>query len=744
MGKAKKSQVSMFIIIGIIIIICSIAFISFTDFDIDIFTDEKSSTKVKEFVESCLELETNRALERIGNTGGWIYPPQVGFYAPLELEEKQLLDDPLVKGAEGVDFFNVEIPYWYYYDDSSESFRNNLIPPYNNPDDPNSIQNQMERYIEENIERECFRNFNVFEDVYDIEYDRNEINVDVELPNKESKEIFVSLELPIHIDEITSEGKEYVDFFSFETENVLYIPYLLARDVVVAEDNTSFLEHKIISFMNPYETTDDRDELPPKYAFELSYDFDPWSVSDVVIKVKEIISSNLFLVKDTNTNITPVELPAGLENNDFADAVLNRIHTKNYLSQHSILLEDGEYKLFKRFKDYKLDFEYEMHHPMAFKISPSVGNILVLPRPEAFAGILPIFFTEYVSAYDITTAVFVEIQPSKGDGYTFRFPIEVNIDNNNPLRNNYDLELNFSALIDTSASTLSLTCNPMQFISKPVRINITDPINYGDRESDDPLTGVEGAIVEFTCKNLEKCIILTDTPINGRYPSKNITELEFSLPINCNPGTLEISKFGHKTIRIKNLNPNLDDEINLGEFEMPSSKTLELNVYKNKKDSGTSKFDEGDALTPDETGFLIFESLEEENFVRAIEVNSTNQYYLEIDLMPGNYSVTGFIIDNKNRTIHAETIEYDKNAFIPGGKEEVHLPQINLSAWISASLERDTFEIKTKHLLQNEELTVNLIDLGVPKDYDDLEDSSDVVSNTKNISNSNSFEPYFD
>ena len=495
--ETKKSQVSIFIIIGIIIIISSIAFIYFTDVDIDIFTDEKSSTKVKEFVESCLELETNRALERIGNTGGWIYP-QGGLYAPLEFEEKQILDDPLVKKAKGVDFFNIKIPYWYYYDDSSESFRYDLIPSYNNPDDPNSIQNQMERYIEENIERECFRDFNVFEDLYDIEYNINDMNIDVELPDRESKEISVSLELPIYIDEITSEGKEYVDFFSFETENVLYIPYLLARDVVVAEDKTAFLEHKIISLMKPYEATENREGLPPTYALELSYDFDSWRVVDVASKTKQIISLSLFLVKDINTNYEDVELPTGLEDNAFAKAVLNEIHTENYLSQYSILLENGEKKLFDRFKDYKLDFEYEMFHPMAFKISPSVGNVLVLPKPEAFAGILPIFFTEYVSAYDITTVVFVEIRSSESDGYTFRFPIEVNINNNNPLRDNYDLELNFSALTDISASTPSLICNPIQFISKPVRINITDPINYGDRESaSDPLTGVEGAIVEL-------------------------------------------------------------------------------------------------------------------------------------------------------------------------------------------------------------------------------------------------------
>ena len=745
MSKAKKSQVSMFIIIGIIIIICSIAFIAFTDYDIDIFTDQKSSTKVKEFVESCLELETNRALEQIGNRGGWIYP-QGGPYAPLEFEEKQILDDPLVKKAEGVDFFNVEIPYWYYYDDSSESFRNDLIPPYNDPDDPNSIQNQMERHIEENIERECFINFNVFKDVYDIEYDINEINADVELPDRESKEISVILELPIQIEEITSEGKEYIDFFSYETENVLYIPYLLARDVIVAEDNTAFLEHKIISFMKPYEATENREGLPPTYALELRYDFDSWRVADVARKTKQIIT-HLYLVKDINTDYEDVELPAGLEDSEFAKAVLNKIHTEDYLSQYSILLQDDKPKLFSKFKNYKLNFEYQPFHPMSFKISPSIGNVLVLPNAMDFGDLLlPIFFTEYVSAYDITTAVFVEIKSSKSDGYRFRFPIEVNIDNNNPLRNNYNLELNFSALTDTLASAPQLTCNPIQFISRPVRINITDPINYGDRESmDDPLTGVEGAIVEFTCKNLERCIVLTDTPINGQYPSKNITELEFSLPINCNPGTLRIFKFGHKSIRIEDLDPNLDDEINLGEFEMPSSKTLELNVH--KKDSGTSKLVIGQGLRRDETGFLILENLEEENFVRVIEVNYENQYDLEIDLMPGNHSITGIIIDNRNRTIPAKSIKECAGVETPlgciGREINVDLPQINLSTWVSASLERDRFEVKTSDLLQYDELTVNLINLGVPTSYDDLEDSSD-ASNTKSISNSNSFEPYFD
>ena len=178
---------------------------------------------------------------------------------------------------------------------------------------------------------------------------------------------------------------------------------------------------------------------------------------------------------------------------------------------------------------------------------------------------------------------------------------------------------------------------------------------------------------------------------------------------------------------------------------MPSSKPLKLKIT--KKDSGTTKFTEGYALKPDETGFLIFENLEEENFVRAIEVNSINQYNLEIDLMPGNYSVTGIIIDNSNRTIPSKRIKECAGVDTPfgcAGREiDETLPQIN--AWISASLERDKFEVKTKDLLKedNKELIVNLINLGVPRSYDDLEDSSD-VSSAKNLSNRNEFEPYFD
>jgi hypothetical protein len=124
------------------------------------------------------------------------------------------------------------------------------------------------------------------------------------------------------------------------------------------------------------------------------------------------------------------------------------------------------------------------------------------------------------------------------------------------------------------------------------------------------------------------------------------------VPVNCDPGTLEIYKYGHKKVTIENLNPTLTTPINLGEVQMPSSKPLKVNI--GKLTPRDSKFARQIPISRYEEGFVIFENKEESDFTRLIQVNENNTEDLYIELMPGNYTIKGFLNYNKEITIREE------------------------------------------------------------------------------------------
>lgn len=708
----KKSQISIFVIISAILILGMIVLLS-TNFDkVNVFKEDKSSYKVQNFVESCLELESKTAINKIGQTGGWLYHPPMLF---TNRGQQPIIN----KRAEGLNFLEkVEIPYWHYYNDVSEEFELN-IPEYDS-NSKYSMKNQLKKYVDDNLENNCLQSFIVFENQYKIKYEPREVKTEVIFENEN---IYVNLYLPIEIDEITNNNTEFVDTFKIKLDNKLLVPYLISRDITIAEANSSFIEKRVMSFITPYQSPDTRDLLPPFYDFKMKYDFRPWDVSKVETLVKQILNSNIGLLQFVNSNYQPEELPLELQDSEFAQGVYS-IYVKDYISEHSIIKETDP-RTFNKYKDYTVVPKFEPFFPMFFSLSPSMGNVILLPKPEAIMGFIPFFFTEYVATYEMSMPILFNIKDStSNEKFTFNLALEANIAHNTPLKENYDFNFDLDAL--NLKNVKSLVCDPPQFISEFITLNITDPINYGNRLPDGPLTGVDGAIVTFDCKGISSCYVGESSIVNDS------TSLKFRLPINCDPGTLEVYKFGHKKVKIENINPTLNTPINLGTFQMPSSKTLKVKAV--MLDSGDSKFAKGMAFDDYDKGFLIFENKDDTEFTRVVEINKDNQYDLTIDLAPGNYTIKGFVTYDKEFTIKEEMTCYD------GGCQT--LPEMKMDAWVSAGVEIENFEITTKELLNREKITVNFIKYGVPTSYGMLTSVSEVMGDLKKLSENK--KPYLD
>ncbi len=741
--KERGAQIGVFVLISFIIVVLGILFFTMSSDSIKLFQDEKSSYKVKEFVESCINVETAKAEREVALHGGWLYSP-FGEDSDFLFGDRNT-NKYLVKSMRGYrDLGGVKIPYWYYYDDKDEEFKTN-IPEYDS-NSKYSIKNQIKRYLDENIEKNCIKGFEDFKYIYDIDYDPKSYDFNVEF-NREDMYIF--LNMPLKINEINSNNSEFIEDFKIKKENKLWGAYNLAVDIIEAETNFSFIEKRILNFISPYQSSQRRDLLPPFYDYQLKYDFKPWKISDSEKLFKQILSSNIGYIQFMNTHYKEFKLLDSLKDSDFARSISN-LYTKDYLSENSKALngKKRDEDLFNKYKDYTVDVNYEPFYPTFFSINPSLGDMILLPRPESVINIIPIFFTEYVAVYEITNPIIFEIRTSnKNDNFLFNLAIESNIDHNTPLAENRVFNFSFEKLNLKSDKTL--ICDPNQRVSGYIYLNISDPIVNGKRkyiEEGDKIKkyhlnrgtdGIEDAIVTFKCKGLTTCYI-GSTRINANNSKGNITQMKFRLPINCDPGTLEISKFGYQKLVFDNLDPKPDEEINLGEYYMSSEKEFDLKVKLLSRTD--SKYSLGKALRDHQTGFIIFENKENSDYVQVVEINKENQFNLKIKLIPGNYSVQGFVIYNSSVYIPSKEICYSKGLF--SGKECQTIPEINMDSWIMGGLDLENFEITTKQALFNNKIIVPLVNYGIPESYDDLEDLTNTMGDLKNLSVTK--QPYFE
>jgi len=449
----RKAQISLFIIITTIIILLGFFYFGYNSDSIHIFSADKSSYKIKSFVNDCLDIETNNAVNEIGLHGGWLYHTPMRF---VKIDENKYL----IKTQKGFDYFGTQIPYWYYYDDMAGEFFLN-IPDFDS-NNKYSIRNQVKMYLDDNLERNCIKSFSAFKDIYRIDYEPKEIKTNV-IFNQNNIE--VTLNLPLEIKEINKNNSEFIDTFYIKQENKLRVPYYLARDIVNAQAQTSFVEKHMLNIITAYQSTADKNFLPPFYDFKLTFDKKPWKVKEVEKYAKESISSNINLLQFSQTDYIEKKIPVELKNNAFAKNFYKNYINSELLDLHS-LIKDEQKDIYDEYSNYQVRPTYEIFYPTFFSLSPSFGDVVLFPKTESVFNLLPFFFTEYSAVYEITTPILFEINPvNSRDNFKFNLVIEANIDHNSPLSENINYNLNSDEFnLNLDSSSRNLICEPSKFI----------------------------------------------------------------------------------------------------------------------------------------------------------------------------------------------------------------------------------------------------------------------------------------
>ena len=376
----KRGQVAFFVIIGLVAIATILVGFYARDYvvknilkrelDENIVVPERIKP-VQNFVLSCIKETGERAVELVGQQGGYTTIPR----DPYGLIQLNLISNALTI------YGNNQIAYWFYEQPNKVQLRQ--VPTENN------IEEQISVFVENNI-IDCLNNFRDFNE-YEIQQGDLKANTILD-----QNEVSFSIDFPVEIKIQDFEFK--IDKFSQKINSPLLELYESANEIFDKLDTNNILEDKTLTMLAVYEeipfsgTTDDC--IAPI-----------WAVDNVKKDLKQIISNNIQVLKIRGTNYE--------------------------LSEN----ENSYFEIDPDLNDPNLDvnFLYSENWPIEMDVNPRDGNLLkaqsVTSKLGPLRGLAESFacVSTYHFIYDIKYPVLVILNK---DGYTFQFALQVVIDNN--------------------------------------------------------------------------------------------------------------------------------------------------------------------------------------------------------------------------------------------------------------------------------------------------------------------------
>jgi hypothetical protein len=476
---SKSGQVSVFIIIGIIVVFvfAGILFLTQRTTQDSLQTQQTRLISltptvfapIQIYTENCLEQVGIRGLKIIGEQGGYIDPELIGEFSLINpTEHDGLFLEPL------------QIPYWHYNAQSNDasviSFAS-LQPKLHDDGDNSelSIEAQLSRYVREQIQS-CLQDYQIFESQgFTIEQaEIDTVNIQI-TPNFVS----FSLEMPLEMEQGDSEGS--IENFVVQIPLELERYYTLAQNITQTEQNDNFLENIGLNLVQIYSGLD-QNRLPPTTA--TTFDKNTlifWQVKNVKENFQSMLSSNVPLIRFASAdNFRRYEYPV---------SDLSGLYQRT--SDDLIIPLDGAQNVEVRFDYFNWDIFLDINE----------GETQIGSHNYEFKNPLPLIPFEfnlqnYYNTYDFSYPVLVSItDPAalNGQGYTFNFALEANVVNNRAGRGDYT---------EPAAVALapSLVCDPDKRNSEVLRTLVVDS------ENQDPLDLVT---IGFQVPNQDYCVIGT-------------------------------------------------------------------------------------------------------------------------------------------------------------------------------------------------------------------------------------------
>ena len=657
----KKSQISIFIIFTIIILIVGLT--TFFFFKDDIFGEVGSEykTNIKTEVENCINQDLESSITFLGLQAGYLDIPKEIEFNPQRYTN-----------------FGIKIPNW--------------DPELNKIPSVLDMENSINSYLENNSLGCIKSSIKSLKNVYDIkaDYKQYKINTKIGLDN-----IQVEVILPIEFSQINIEEIYYLDKFQFGIEEIyLGTEYELAKKIFENELQTGFLEDKILDQIKNNNDYTSSQSIPTEGIY---VDCSPriWTYSQLKKNLIDSNNNNFKYLQIKNTQNKNFEFESNFKN-EYGN-LDSKIYFENFYNI-DIGLDEETYKNFlvefstpiSSKQTSAVDFLFGFRK---FEVTPNngefingidfnIGEFLPIPIP-----CIKIFSHKYDLDYDVLVKIKNLNEESKG--YTFQFPIRIQIDKSTQ-KTKQDLIFN----IDEE------NINNGKFCSLDNRNHKVD-INVFDINGDN----LEDVKLNYNCIKLNCDIGKTEKP-----KFQGITR-DFSQPIlntklpDCYNGQLIAEKKGYLKNFIYYDSTNQNN--NLDEAEIELKKLISYNINQNNLDLINIEdiLNKKKIFTKEDGLFYITIKNKENQFTSTtIWCGSDCEYGIDslskLELIEGEniYDISLIYVDNNENTqgfYFIEDLKLDTNLI---NNFKFKIP------FISKGIDENTYsnyDIKVKELEQN-------------------------------------------
>jgi hypothetical protein len=667
--KAKKGQVTVFIIVGIVILFLTalILFINnqflkggiSSEADVQLATVPEQFKTINAYTEQCLEEVSRNGLVLLGQQGGYIYPNTVGDYSVSSPTD-----------SDGINLESAQIPYWHYNvePNSANGIKySSLRPALTIKEDAGmSIEAQLKRYVEENLDS-CLNNYTNFQQqAYNFEIEGNKVQVFI---SEDGVGFLLDKKVVVNKDD----AEHTINQFYVKLPIRLKHYYEVAQEIAEAELNNSFLELQALDLVIS-NTRVDYNALPPMETFKASDSYITpitWSTQMVDRKIGQLLTANIPTLRYYSAN--------NFYRYDYDDVLTYQDLFQKTYDNMIVPLETAQ--------NINVNFDY-FNWPIYTSYN-DIGGIIKPSSMDQKYMFFEFHSQRYHTSYDLSYPVMVTLDdPSalKGQGYQFVFALESNIRTNNIPDADFEK-------ITSSGGTESLACNDNQKNTEIIKTLIIDG------STGEPLDAVT---IGFQIPNQEDCFLGATNELGvyeDNYPTviggvgsyMKSDYLTAFYPIDTydyknSPGIIGYALAGYPnnvielypykriniTIKKKNLIKCVDDQCyGTGVFGAGNGQLITSYKPEGMDINHSWKFlNTIGTLGDNETATLILErvgSLKEDvyndEFVTAAQINGNLNF--ETELVPGKYSVqiilvdkNGFIIPESKRKSSGKTIEF--------------------------------------------------------------------------------------
>ena len=261
----KKAQITIFIIIGIIIIGAVISFFAFRD---KLITEQipASIEPIYNTFLSCLEDNTLTGIDILESQAGYIYLPDFepgSSYMPFSSQ---------------LNFLGNPIPYWYYV--SGNNIQKTQMPSVSN------MENDLNNFIEEKINNCIFDSY--YAQGFEIIMGDSEAKTDIR-----EKEIEIDLAMNLEIS--NAEDSALIQNHNIIIKTELGALYNSAKQIYEKEQSSLFLENYGIDILRLYAPVD---------GVEITCSPLTWIADDIFDDLEEAIEANTASLKVSGGDFT--------------------------------------------------------------------------------------------------------------------------------------------------------------------------------------------------------------------------------------------------------------------------------------------------------------------------------------------------------------------------------------------------------------------------------------------------------